>query len=231
MTEDHGLGIALAILAFVIAVILHELAHGYVARALGDSTASQAGRLSLNPLSHIDRFGSVLLPLMLYIGQMLTLGRVDFMFGWAKPVPVDPSRFRYPRQGMAIVAVAGPATNFALALLGAFGLATFDAHGLSGAFFVDFIQFNLLLGLFNLLPLPPLDGGRIVAGILPARLALYYAQIERAGILTILAVVLVLPWALSQIGIHFDPVGAVLNRLVPGIGNIMLRLAGAHVRF
>ena len=231
MTEDHGLGIALAILAFVIAVILHELAHGYAARALGDTTAAQAGRLSFNPLRHIDRFGSVLLPLMLYVGQMLTLGHVGFMFGWAKPVPVDPSRFRYPRQGMAVVAIAGPAINFALAFLGAVGLAAFGAHGMSGSFFADFIQFNLLLGLFNLLPLPPLDGGRIVAGILPARLALYYAQIERVGILTVLAVVLVLPWALGELGVHFDPVGAVLNQLVPGIGNIMLQLAGARARF
>ena len=231
MNGNSAPAIALAILAFVIAVILHELAHGYAARALGDSTAARAGRLSFNPLSHIDRFGSVVLPLMLYLGQMLTMGQVGFMFGWAKPVPVDPSQFRYPRQGMALVAAAGPACNFILAFLGALGLTGFGAHGALGQFFVDFIEFNLLLGLFNLLPLPPLDGGRIAVGILPARLAYGYAQIERAGILTILVLVLVLPWALGQVGIRFDPVHAVLDRLVPGIGNAMLTLAGAHARF
>ena len=178
--------VAVEIAAAIAAITLHEAAHGYAARALGDDTASLAGRLSLNPLRHVDRVGTILLPGFLLISQLLTIGRVAFMFGWAKPVPVNAWRFKYPRQGMALVAAAGPAMNFLLAWLAALSLYATDAMtgvagDLAGNFVDAFIVTNLVLGLFNLLPIPPLDGGRIVVGLLPAGLAMRWAKLERAG--------------------------------------------------
>ena len=152
---DMVLQLALAIAMAATAIILHELAHGYAALALGDETALHEGRLSLNPLRHVDRFGTLLLPGILLASQLLTVGRVVFMFGWAKPVPVDPSHFRMPRQGMALVALAGPMMNLALAFLAAH---VFRLHNISPAVanaVIEFITFNLVLGLFNLVPLPP----------------------------------------------------------------------------
>ena len=223
--------IAVQVVAAIFAITLHEAAHGYAARALGDDTASVAGRLSLNPLRHVDRVGTILLPGVLLISQLLTIGRVAFMFGWAKPVPVNPWRFKYPRQGMALVAVAGPAANFVLAWLAALALhLTGDATGfaadLANDFITAFILTNLVLGLFNLLPIPPLDGGRIVVGLLPEALALRWARLERAGILIVLLGVFLLPQILREFGIVFDPVGHALNRVVPWAAHLVLRAAG-----
>jgi Zn-dependent protease len=223
--------IAVQVVAAIFAITLHEAAHGYAARALGDDTASLAGRLSLNPLRHVDRVGTILLPGVLLISQLLTIGRVAFMFGWAKPVPVSAYRFKYPRQGMALVAAAGPAANFVLAWLAALALhLTDDATGftadLATNFITAFILTNLVLGLFNLLPIPPLDGGRIVVGLLPEPLALRWARMERAGILIVLLGVFLLPQALREFGITFDPVGQALNRVVPWAAHLVLRAAG-----
>jgi Zn-dependent protease len=224
-------GVAVEIVAAIFAITLHEAAHGYAARALGDDTASVAGRLSLNPLRHVDRVGTILLPGFLLITQLLTLGRVAFMFGWAKPVPVNAWRFKYPRQGMALVAAAGPAMNFLLAWLAA--LAMYVTDGMSGSVgevaqtFIDaFIITNLVLGLFNLLPIPPLDGGRIVVGLLPEGLAMRWAKMERAGILLVLLGVFLLPQALREFGIAFDPVGQGLNHVLPWAIDLVLRAAG-----
>ena len=191
------------------------------------------GRLSLNPLRHVDRVGTLLLPGVLLLGQLLTIGRVVFMFGWAKPVPVSAWRFSNPRRGMAIVAAAGPAMNFFLAWLGALAL-----HG-SGLLpnmpgeIVDqmlelFVLANLVLGLFNLLPMPPLDGGRIAVGILPEPLASAWARLERAGIFLVLLVVFLLPRLLAGQGISFDPVGRALNTVVPWATHLVYSLAGWH---
>ena len=165
-----------AVLAAVVAITLHEAAHGYAALALGDDTAKRMGRLSLNPLRHVDPVGTLLVPGVLLLGQFLTLGRVEAMFGWAKPVPVNLLALRDSRRGMMLVAAAGPLMNFALAWLA--GLLAHPAAGLgdflsanSMAWVYRFLCFsilaNLVLGLFNLLPIPPLDGGRILAGLLP----------------------------------------------------------------
>jgi Zn-dependent protease len=223
--------IALQIVAAVCAITLHEAAHGYAARALGDDTASLAGRLSLNPLRHVDRVGTILLPGFLLISQLLTIGRVAFMFGWAKPVPVNAWRFKYPRQGMALVAAAGPAMNFFLAWLAALALHLTDSMtGLPGeaatAFIGAFILTNLVLGLFNLLPIPPLDGGRIVVGLLPEGLAMRWAKMERAGILIVILGVFLLPQGLREFGIFFDPVGQALNHVIPWAADLVLRAAG-----
>src|SRR5277367_3933967 len=175
----------LYIALFATAVILHELAHGFAALAFGDETALRSGRLSLYPWRHVDRFGTLLLPGILLVSQLATLGGVAFMFGWAKPVPVDASRFRAPRQMMALVALAGPAMNFALALLSAH-LPPTVANAI-----LEFIFLNLVLGIFNLIPLPPLDGGRIAVGILPLRLAVAWAKLERFGIVVVLLLIAV----------------------------------------
>jgi Zn-dependent protease len=208
-----------AILAAVIAITLHEAAHGYAALAMGDTTARDQGRLSLNPWRHVDDMGTLIVPGLLLIVQVLTIGRVEFLFGWAKPVPVDPRAMRNPRSGMAWVALAGPAMNFALALLA--GLAVHlvsavvwplspDSAVVLYRFIWLFILSNLVLGLFNLLPIPPLDGGRVVNALLPAKLADTYMRLERWGILLVLLLVFVLPRLTHGI----DPVGWLLQSVL-----------------
>jgi Zn-dependent protease len=213
--------------ATLIAIILHELAHGVVARALGDPTAQRAGRLTLNPVKHVDPVGTILLPLVLAAGQLLSLGRIVFMFGWAKPVPVDPMALNIngthnPRRLMAIVAVAGPLTNFLLAFLGALAL----YGGVLMDFWTYFILINLVLGLFNLIPLPPMDGGRIAVGLLPLAAARWLAGAERYGILLVLLLLFILPTALAQVGVHFDPFHDGMNAILPWATQIVMRLAG-----
>ncbi len=209
-----ALTVLLSIAVAATAIILHELAHGYAALALGDETALRAHRLSLNPVRHVDRFGTLLLPGFLVLSQLLTVGRVLFMFGWAKPVPVDPTRFRAPRQMMALVALAGPAMNFALAFLAAHALRLPNLPPLLEDTVVQFIMFNLVLGLFNLLPVPPLDGGRIIVGLLPLKLAAAWARLEPFGIVAVMLLIAV-PAVLTQAGVAFDPLGAVLD---PALG-------------
>lgn len=229
----------LAVIPTVLAITLHEAAHGYAALALGDDTARREGRLSLNPIRHIDRVGTIILPGFLLISQLLTIHHVAFMFGWAKPVPVDARRFASPRRGMALVAAAGPLMNFGLAWIGALlmpaangpdggSFAAVDAsiahHPYVGLFLFYFILTNLVLGLFNLLPIPPLDGGRIAVGVLPLPLARRWAQLERAGIVIVLLVVFIIPRL-----VDFDPVGQALNTILPWAFRTVFWLAGHDV--
>ncbi len=226
----------LIILALAAAIIMHELAHGVVAYWLGDYTARWAGRLTLNPLKHIDKTGSIVVPLVLAVGQFLTLGRVAFLYGWAKPVPVNPvnlrlGNYRNARRLMAIVAVTGPIMNFILALAGGFAMhAAVAMHSIQ---FVDFlayfIQINLVLGLFNLIPLPPMDGGRIAVGVLPLPLAIKLAQAEKIGIAVVLLVLFVLPLTLAQFGIQFDPFREVMELVLPAAERVVLVLTGNGV--
>jgi Zn-dependent protease len=225
------LSLILAVISAVLAITLHEAAHGYAALAMGDDTAKRAGRLSLNPLAHVDRIGTILLPGFLLITQLLTIHRVAFMFGWAKPVPVAAWKFRHPRRGMMIVAAAGPAMNFFLAWLGAMaahleGVIPNTVWAVLQQFILLFIIQNLVLGLFNLLPIPPLDGGRIVVGLLPEPAARAWAGLERAGIVLVLLAVFLLPEVLRQFGIPFDPVSQVLDVLVTRGIQAVLYLAG-----
>jgi Zn-dependent protease len=229
--SDLLLQVVLAVIPAILAITLHEAAHGYAALALGDDTARLAGRLSLNPLRHVDRTGTILLPGFLLIAQLITIHRVEFMFGWAKPVPIGAWKFRNPRGGMAIVAAAGPLANFFLAWLG--GLALFlvpgdpvGAAGIVQQLLVNFILFNLVLGLFNLLPIPPLDGGRIVVGILPEALALRWARMERAGILIVLLGVFLLPTMAREFGYNFDPFRQALGAVLPWALRMVLFLSG-----
>jgi Zn-dependent protease len=215
------------VLALVIAVVLHELAHGAVAWLLGDTTAQKAGRLTLNPLKHVDPMGSIAVPIILAASQFATIGHIDFMYGWAKPVPVNPMQLqvkgaRHPRQLMAVVAVAGPLMNFALAVLGGLLLYT----GKATDFLSYFILINLTLGIFNLLPFPPMDGGRIAVGILPLPAARFLARSEKYGIVAVLLVLFVLPTVLGQYGIRFDPLQDAMGRVLPWAAQKILWITG-----
>jgi Zn-dependent protease len=223
------LNLALAVIPVVLAITLHEAAHGYAALALGDTTARDAGRLSLNPLKHIDRVGTIILPGFLLISQLLLPPhKVFFMFGWAKPVPVGAWKFRDPRRGMAIVAIAGPLMNFFLAWLAALVIPMADdpsgMQAIVQQFLIYFMLSNIVLGLFNLLPIPPLDGGRIAVGLLPLGLARIWARLEKAGILIVLLVVFILP---RLTGV--DPLGQALESLLPWAFRTMFWLAGRNV--
>jgi Zn-dependent protease len=175
-----------------VAVVLHEVGHGVVAYACGDPTAAERGRLTLNPLRHVDPVGTFLLPGIL-LASAWAIGAHPLVFGWAKPVPVDFRRLRRPRRDMALVAAAGPAVNLVLAALAAYALRTgIETPGTAGALIRTVaglaIGTNCVLAVMNLLPILPLDGGRILTALLPRRLALSYARLERVGLL--LAIVL-----------------------------------------
>ena len=187
--------IAIDALPVIFAITVHEAAHGYAARYFGDMTAHLAGRISLNPIKHIDPFGTILVPaLMMMAGGIL--------FGWAKPVPVDFSRLRNPKRDMLWVAAAGPASNLVMAILWVFAL-KFSA-GLPAYLGVPFelmaqagVMINVVLMVLNLLPLPPLDGGRIAVSLLPHHLAYRYAKVERYGF--IILIVLLFTGILAKI--------------------------------
>lgn len=168
---------------FILAVVLHEVSHGWVALHFGDTTALRAGRLTLNPFKHVDLLGTVLLPLALVVLK------APFVFGWAKPVPIDVRNFRHPRRDMLWVGAAGPAMNLLLAAAGAFflRLAAGISHPLAVPVLKYFIVMNLVLGTFNLIPIPPLDGSRVLTGVVPVKLAAVMLAFERWGIVVVLA--------------------------------------------
>jgi Zn-dependent protease len=179
--------LAIYALPVIFAITLHEAAHGYAARHFGDPTAWQMGRVTLNPLKHIDWVGTVAIPALLYVSQ------AGFLFGWAKPVPVDFGRLRHPKQDMLWVAAAGPGSNLLMALGWAVMLKLAvvmpeNAYSLPLAEMSRAgIEVNAVLMLLNLLPIPPLDGGRIAVSLLPSRLAWRFAQVERFGFVILLA--------------------------------------------
>jgi Zn-dependent protease len=188
----------LAALPILIAITFHEVSHGYVAYKLGDPTAKFTGRLTLNPLAHIDPFGTILLPLMLFV---LTNGK--FVFGYAKPVPINPMNFKNPRKGMAISAAAGPVTNILLALVSVVALKALLVPlagvitGLLGERILrplmmicaSSVFINVILAVFNMIPIPPLDGGRVLVGLLPSKHARSYSRIEPFGFIIVIILI------------------------------------------
>jgi len=167
------------IVALVFSIIIHEVAHGYVAYRLGDPTARNANRLTLNPLAHIDLMGSIILPLFLIIVKSPVL------LGWAKPVPFNPGYFRDVKKGVMLVGLAGPVSNLLLAAIAAIILRIFPFGDLVGPFLVQVCLINVILAVFNLIPIPPLDGSRVVIGFLPSHMVSGYLSLERYGFLII----------------------------------------------
>jgi len=190
---EYLLPLLLYVPTMLLALTFHEYAHGWVANRLGDPTAKVLGRLSMNPLVHIDLFGTVLLPLLLIISK------APFVLGWAKPVPVDPYNLRHPRKDMIWVGLAGPTANFTLAFIAGMviRLLNFLGIGFHGPFEVIlliltvFVLINLVFAAFNLIPVPPLDGSRLVAGLLPLAWALPYVRLERYGMMILILVFII----------------------------------------
>ena len=213
------------VIPVLFAVTLHEAAHGYAAWWLGDDTAYRNGRLTLNPLKHVDPFGTVLLP------ALLLIMRAPFLFGWAKPVPVAFHRLGNPRRDMVLVAAAGPGTNLILVTVSAllFHAILFFPEGLaawSAQVLYNSIQLNLVLAVFNMLPLPPLDGGRVAVGLLPAPLAKPLAALEPYGMGILIGVIFILPLVAAQLGVGFDPFRSLIGAPVRWLLPYFMRLAG-----
>jgi Zn-dependent protease len=207
----------------IIAITFHEAAHGYVAYRLGDPTAKQQGRVSFNPLRHIDPFGTVVLPLVLFIAS-------GWILGWAKPVPVNPSRLNSPRRDMVLVAAAGPGINLTLALISAAILSAIGGRAAEPEFLRDLlsfsISFNILIAVFNLIPIPPLDGGRIAVGVLPGSLAFPLARLEPYGMWLVIGILLLMPLVTFQLGSEINPFNMFIRPILNWIRGGMEDLVG-----
>ncbi len=209
----------------IVAITFHEAAHGYVAYLLGDETAWRQGRVSFNPIKHIDPVGTVLLP------GMLLLAHSPFLFGYAKPVPVNFRALRSPRRDMVLVAAAGPAMNIALAIAAALAFHLVGYLPPTGARWLaanlrNAVILNVVLAVFNLFPLPPLDGGRILVGILPKPLAAPIARMEPYGLIILLVLFIALPMAGAQLGIDLNAVSRGLAIATSAVIGAIVHLTG-----
>lgn len=213
------------ILPLVFAITFHEAAHGFVAHRLGDDTAWKLGRVTFNPLKHIDPFGTIVLP------AILLLSHAPFLFGYAKPVPVNFRALRHPRTDMVLVAAAGPATNILLATAAA---AAFHLVGIlpepAAQWTFDNLKnalvINVVLAIFNLIPIPPLDGGRIAVGLLPNALARPLSRLEPYGMLILIGLLIVLPMVGTQFGLSLDIISTVVRAVTGFVIGLLLLLTG-----
>ncbi len=209
----------------ILAITLHEAAHGYIALLFGDPTAKERGRLSLNPIRHVDLFGTIILP------GLLMLSKAPFLMGWAKPVPVDFGRLRNPRRDMVWVAAAGPGTNLALAIISALlfhGLASLPEgwQPFVQAMLTNSLLFNVMLAVFNMIPLPPLDGGRVAVGLLPLGPARALARMEKYGILALIVLLVALPSLGSLIGRDLNLFAWIILPIVERVVELIASVAG-----
>jgi Zn-dependent protease len=217
--------ISVWVLPLLIAITFHEAAHGFVAHRLGDNTAHELGRVSFNPLRHIDPFGTIVMP------AILLLSHSPFLFGYAKPVPVNFRALRNPRIGMVLVALAGPATNILLALAAAaafhaLAFAPADAAQWLADNLKNALVINVVLAVFNMLPIPPLDGGRVAVGLLPNVLAYPLSRLEPYGMLILIGILILLPLAGSQFGLNLDVISAILRSSTGYVLRLILLLTG-----